>query len=134
MDMYAINWKMPFYANGVGAPHENVWLEEIIRTFGPYHNKIWINTKTAAARGIKDGDLIVVESSGGKTQGEALLTEMIHPEAVGFPGMRGTGTLLQNPMMKTGPHYNDLVSMEDNTFDPVNGSLDVSPRVKVYKA
>jgi hypothetical protein len=37
-------------------------------------------------------------------------------------------------MMKTGPHYNDLVSMEDNTFDPVNGSLDVSPRVKVYKA
>ena len=59
---------------------------------------------------------------------------MIHPETVGFPGMRGTGTLLQNPMMKTGPHYNDLVSMEDNTFDPVNGSLDVSPRVKVYKA
>jgi anaerobic selenocysteine-containing dehydrogenase len=134
MDMYAINWKMPFYANGVGAPHENVWLEEIIRTFGPYHNKIWINPKTAAAKGIKDGDLIMVESRGGKTRGEALLTEMIHPETVGFPGMRGTGTLLQNPMMKTGPHYNDLVSTDDNTFDPVNGSLDVSPRVKVYKA
>ena len=33
MDMYAINWKMPFYANGVGAPHENVWLQEIIRTW-----------------------------------------------------------------------------------------------------
>ena len=134
MDMFAINWKMPFYANGVGAPHENVWLQEIIQHTGPYHNKIWINTKTAEARGIKDGDMIVVENRAGKTQGEALLTEMIHPETVGFPGMRGAGTLQQNPITKVGPYYNDLVSLEDNTFDPVNGSLDVSPRVKVYKA
>jgi anaerobic selenocysteine-containing dehydrogenase len=134
LDMFAINWKTPFYANGVGAPHDNVWLEDIIRHSAPYHAKIWINTKTAAAKGIKDGDMIVVENRAGKTQGEALLTEMIHPEVVGFPGMRGSGTLLQNPMMRKGPYYNDLVSMEDNTFDPVNGSLDVSPRVKVYKA
>jgi anaerobic selenocysteine-containing dehydrogenase len=133
MDMFAINWKMPFYANGVGAPHENVWLQDIIQHTGPYHNKIWINTKTAEARGIKNGDVIVVENRAAKTQGEALLTEMIHPEAVGFPGMRGTSTLQQNPIVKAGPYYNDLVSMEDNTFDPVNGSLDVSPRVKVYK-
>jgi hypothetical protein len=75
----------------------------------------------------------VVENRATKTQGEALVTELIHPEAVGFPGMRGTGTLLQNPITQAGPYYNDLVSMEDNTFDPVNGSLDVSPRVKVYK-
>ena len=37
-------------------------------------------------------------------------------------------------MMKKGPHFNRLIPMEDNTFDPVNGSLDVSPRVKIYKA
>jgi len=133
-NMFAINWKIPFYANGVGAPHDNVWLEEIIRNYGPYHAKIWMNTKTAAARGIKNGDIIVVESRAGKTQGEVLLTEMIHPEVVGIPGMRGSGTIQQNPMMRQGPHFNRLISMEDNTFDPVNGSLDVSPRVKVYKA
>ncbi|HEX9028366.1 MAG TPA: molybdopterin-dependent oxidoreductase, partial [Anaerolineales bacterium] len=134
-NMFAINWKMPFYANGVGAPHENVWLEDTIKNFGPYHAKIWINTKTAAQRGIKDGDTIIVENRyGGKTQGEVLLTEMIHPEVVGIPGMRGTGTIQQNPVMRTGPHFNRLIPMADNTFDPVNGSLDVSPRVKVYKA
>ena len=59
---------------------------------------------------------------------------MIHPEVVGFPGMRGSGTSQQNPMMRAGAHYNRLTPMEDNTFDPVNGSLDVSPRVKIYKA
>jgi anaerobic selenocysteine-containing dehydrogenase len=134
LDMYAINWKMPFYANGVGAPHDNAWLEDIIKHSAPYHGKIWINTKTAKAKGIKNGDMIVVENRAGKTQGEALLTELIHPETVGFPGMRGAGTIQQNPVTRVGPYYNDLVSMEDNTFDPVNGSLDVSPRVKVYKA
>jgi anaerobic selenocysteine-containing dehydrogenase len=135
-DMWAINWKTPFYANGVGAPHENVWLEDIIANHAPYHNHIWINPKTAAARGIKDGDTIVVESRGGKTQGPVILTEMIHPEVVGFPGMRGTGTLQQNPIIRvgTGPHYNRLIRMDDYTFDPVNGSMDVAPRVKIYKA
>ncbi len=135
-DLWAINWKIPFYANGVGAPHENVWLEDIIKNYAPYHNHIWINPRTAAAKGIKDGDTIVVESRGGKTQGPVLITNMIHPEVVGIPGMRGTGTLQQNPMMRigTGPHYNRLIRMDDNTFDPVNGSMDVSPRVKIYKA
>jgi anaerobic selenocysteine-containing dehydrogenase len=133
-NLFAINWKIPFYANGVGAPHENVWLEDIIRNFGPYHAKVWMNKKTAQERGFKDGDTIVVESRAGKCQGEVLLTDMIHPDAIGIPGMRGTGTLLQNPIMRKGPHFNRLLSMEDKTFDPVNGSLDVSPRVKVYKA
>lgn len=135
-DMWAINWKTPFYANGVGAPHENVWLEDIIANSAPYHDRIWINPKTAAAKGIKDGDTIVVESRGGKTQGKVILTEMIHPEVVGFPGMRGTGTLQQNPIMRVGTsaHFNRLIRMDDNTFDPVNGSMDVAPRVKIYKA
>lgn len=133
-DLFAINWKMPFYANGVGAPHENAWLEDIIAHGGDYHSKIWMNPATAAAKGIKDGDIVIVESREGKTQGPVLLTEMIHPEVLGFPGMRGTGTILQNPVTQVGPHFNRLIRMADNTFDPVNGSLDVSPRVKVYKA
>jgi hypothetical protein len=27
-----------------------------------------------------------------------------------------------------------LIRMDDNTFDPVNGSMDVAPRVKIYLA
>ncbi len=136
LNMFAVNWKFSFYANGVGAPHENVWLEDIVKNYGPYHSKIWLNTKTAANLGIKDGDTVYVENSWGKIQGTVLLTEMIHPEVVGIPGMRGTGTIMQNPIMAvgTGPHFNRLVPMDDNTFEPVNGSLEVSPRVKVYKA
>jgi len=50
--------------------------------------------------------------------------------------MRGTGSLQQNPIMRvgTGAHFNRLIRMDDNTFDPVNGSMDVAPRVKIYKS
>lgn len=135
-NMWAMNWKIPFYANGVGAMHENVWLEDIVTHYARYHNDIWINSKTAAAKGIKDGDIIVVESRYGKTQGPCIVTELIHPDVVGFPGMRGVGTSMMNPITgpKTGAHFNRLIPFEDNTFDPVNGSLDVGPLVKVYKA
>lgn len=48
-----------------------------------YHkNPAWINPKTAAARGIKDGDLIRVTSSVGYMVTRAHVTEGIHPDVV----------------------------------------------------
>lgn len=48
-----------------------------------YHkNPVWINPKTAAARGIADGDLIRVTSDVGHIVTRAHVTEGIHPEVV----------------------------------------------------
>ncbi|MFQ6102670.1 MAG: molybdopterin-dependent oxidoreductase [Candidatus Glassbacteria bacterium] len=53
------------------------WLTEI------YHdNPAWINTKTARALGIKDGDRIKVTSSAGEIVTKAKVTEGIHPDAI----------------------------------------------------
>ena len=48
-----------------------------------YHkNPAWINPKTAAARGIRDGDLIRVTSQVGYIVTRAHVTEGIHPEVI----------------------------------------------------
>jgi anaerobic selenocysteine-containing dehydrogenase len=53
------------------------WLTEI------YHdNPAWINPKTAAARGIKDGDMIKVKSKVGEIKIKAHVTEGIHPDVI----------------------------------------------------
>ncbi len=53
------------------------WLTEI------YHdNPVWINPKTAAAIGIKDGDIIMIKSKIGEIKIKAHVTEGIHPDVV----------------------------------------------------
>ncbi len=53
------------------------WLTEI------YHeNPAWLNPKTAATRGIKDGDLIKVRSSVGEIETKARVTEAVIPGVV----------------------------------------------------
>ncbi|MFQ5868082.1 MAG: molybdopterin-dependent oxidoreductase [bacterium] len=53
------------------------WLTEI------YHdNPAWINSKTAAEKGVKNGDKIRVKSSIGKIVTKARVTEGIHPQVI----------------------------------------------------
>lgn len=53
------------------------WLTEIF-----HDNPAWINPKTAAARGIEDGDRIRIKSKAGEIITKARLTEGVHPGAV----------------------------------------------------
>ena len=53
------------------------WLTEI------YHdNPAWVNTKTAEALGIQDGDNIRLKSSVGEIVTKVKVTEGIHPDAI----------------------------------------------------
>ena len=133
-DMFAANWKVPFMMFGLGAFMENPWIDDIVEKTNPYARAILLNRATAAKKGIKDGDEIWVESRAGKTRGTVKVTELVHPEVVGFPGNFGSATNLMNPIAKKGPHYNDLISMDDSSFDPISGGVEISPRVKIYKA
>lgn len=64
-----------------------------------YHkNPAWVNPKTAAARGIQDGDLIRVTSKLGHIVTRAHVTEGIHPDVVAIStacGHSGYGRLAQ---------------------------------------
>ena len=135
-DMWAINWKTPMAPFYCGNTYGNVWLHETMKAFDPYEYALWINTATAAKKGIKDGDTIVVESRYGKTQGMAKVTELIHPEVIGFPAGHGAASSMANPITAEGGYFNALCNLDENNMavDPLTAQVEEGPAVKVYKA
>jgi anaerobic selenocysteine-containing dehydrogenase len=140
-DMYIINWKTSFMVYGLGANQENPWLYEVTKMTDPYAMNIWINPATAAKKGIKDGDTIVVESNVGplgsprtaQMTGTVKITQRIHPECVGVGGNYGRRSMGLNPIAREGPNYNQLLNTEEGYFCPLSAALEVSPKVKVTK-
>lgn len=132
-DLYAINWKTNFMPFGTGNTAENPWLHEI-RVNDPYELRILVNSETAKKKGLKDGDLVCVESRYGKTKGRVKITELIHPEVIGIPALYGSGTIMMNPTAKEGPYFNALLSIDEEvSIDPLHGGIEISPRVRIYK-
>jgi len=74
-----------------------------------YHkNPAWINPKTAAARGINDGDLIRVTSKVGYIVTRAHVTEGIHPEVIAIStacGHPAYGRLAQLKHKEAAPNW-----------------------------
>lgn len=135
-DQWAFNWKTPGYPFYCGDTYGNVWLNDTMKTWDPYEFNILINADTAAKKGLKDGDEIVVESHYGKTQGRLKTTQLIHPEAVGIAASHGARSNLANPIVADGPYFNALCPFfeKDKAIDPISGGIEEGPAVKVYKA
>lgn len=133
-DLRAMNWKRHFPFK-TGDTLGNPWLYEAIRTCDPYEFAININKETAKKKGLKDGDEIVVESRYGKTKGRLKTTALIHPLAVGIPGIHGIRSMQENPIVGEGVNFNALCSQNeaDGVVDPITGGIDSHPAVKVYK-
>jgi thiosulfate reductase/polysulfide reductase chain A len=111
------------------------WLAEI-----KHNNPAWINTATADARGIKDGDVITVSNGLGEITTEAYVTEGIVPGIIAIShhfgrqhsGIYGSGK--PNPIdggaapdpdaaninwTKHGTHPNKIIP---NSSDPISGT------------
>ncbi|MGB7575008.1 MAG: molybdopterin-dependent oxidoreductase [Thermodesulfobacteriota bacterium] len=126
-----INYKLMTTAEGRGA--NQPFLQEII---GPHLYEKWdswveINPETAQKMGIKDGDLIWVESKAGKLKGKARLFPGTNPTCINIPygqGHKGYGRWAKG----RGINPNELLVKE---YDHLGGFVTYfSTRVKVYKA
>jgi len=62
------------------ANQNNPWLHELMPV-----NKLWIHSKPARERGIRDGDMVLVKSPVGKVSIQAWVTERIRPDCVHIP-------------------------------------------------
>ena len=118
-------------AEGRGA--NQPFLQEI---YGPHLKERWnswieINPETAKTMGIKDGDLIWVESPVGKLKGKARLFPGTHPMSIHIP--YGQGHKAYGRWAKgRGINPNDLLVRE---YDYLGGFASYfSTRVKIYKA
>lgn len=135
-DLLAINWKTPMGPFFCGDTYGNVWLHETMKTWDPYEYTIWMNSATAAQKGIQDGDTIVVESRWGKTHGTVKVTELIHPDVIGLPAGHGAASPMANPITAEGAYFNGLCNLDENNLavDPLTAQVEEGPAVKVYKA
>jgi anaerobic selenocysteine-containing dehydrogenase len=135
-DLYAINWKTPMAPFFCGDTYGNVWLHETMKTWDPYEYSVWINSATAAKKGIVTGDTIVIESQWGKTQGVARVTELIQPDTIGIPSGHGAASPLANPITAEGAYHNGLGTLEEKNLavDPLTAQIEEGFAVKVYKA
>ncbi|MHB1343819.1 MAG: molybdopterin-dependent oxidoreductase [Thermoleophilia bacterium] len=134
-DLLAINWSTPQWRMSAGDQVGNVWVQEYVEANDPYEYRILINSATALEKGFADGEDVIVEAwHGGRTRGRLKLTELIFPEALGFPSNHGFKSRQRNPITHKGPHYNELLTGDEGTIDPISAGIDRAPRVKIYRA
>lgn len=129
-----VNWKTHFLVNGTYGNAENPWLQEIADNFVPDLKVVLMNRTTAGKAGYTEGQKVKIESQWGfTTEGKVHLTELIHPEVLGIAGNFGRLGMQMNPVAKEGAQFNQLVSADEGTIEPLAGNLDNSPRVRLTK-
>ncbi len=129
-DLFAVNYKLTFH-NFSNTP-ENAWLNEI----GEHHlycYKLVINADTAARKGIRDGDLVWVESRAGKVKGKVKASQCIHPEVVAIAGTFGHWSDAMPIAKGKGVHFNSLLHYGLDYVDMITTGQDACVKVKVYK-
>jgi anaerobic selenocysteine-containing dehydrogenase len=125
-DLQVVPYRMPWHTAFLTC--ENPWLDEASQS-EPHSHFICLNPRTAAARGIADGEAIWVESTAGRrVQGRARLTEGAHPEVVAIAGSGGHWARGMPVARGQGAFFNALLA-----FDPEHTDLDPDTRVRVYK-
>jgi anaerobic selenocysteine-containing dehydrogenase len=133
-DLWAVNWKTAQFSFGTGGSQENAWLREVAEHFDPFIHVILVNRKTGQARGLKDGDMVLLESQyGGKVQGPVKLTETMQPETIGIAGNFGHKSREMAPIALKGIHFNQLMSPDPADIDPISGGFAGAPKVKMTK-
>jgi len=135
-DMYAIMWKAAYInsAESLDVP----WIAEIA-LLDPHQNSLLMNSETARAKGIEDGDLISVKSPHGEIKGRVGLTEGIHPEVIGIPqtlhrfSTQNSFLRERMPKDKKGCNINRLLSSDLEYMDNLTSAIEQTARVKVTK-
>ncbi len=133
-DLFAVNWKVATRIFGLGGMEELPQVREMQLKQSRSINSILLNTDTARAKGIKDGDKVIVESQyGGKLEGTIMTTRLLHPRALGFPGNFGKRSMHLGPKAREGNNYNQLLNADDGNFDPIVGGVEITAAVKLSK-
>ncbi len=132
-DLLAVNWKTAQFSFGVGGSADNPWLHEV-SAFDPFLHFVCLNPVAAQARGLVDGDEVVVESTYGSVKAKLKVSQAFQTDAVGIAGFFGHTSPSMLPDARKGIHYNALMSPRVEDIDPLGGGFDGCPKVMVYKA
>lgn len=130
-DLLIVNFKLPFHTFSVTA--ENPWIDEISRA-NPYAYNVMMHSGTAAVKGLRDGDRVRIESRHGTEEATLRVTELIHPECLGIPGMFGHWAVRKTVANRKGASFNNLLPPpSESRIDVVTGQVDACVRVRVRR-
>lgn len=128
-DLYLVNLKVSHHAQS--HTHHN----PILRALSVKHNdlrSLWLHPTAAAARGICDGDRVIVESAAGRSQiGTARVTHLVHPDVAAIQGGGGGWARGSN---RDELNFNALLNIDAEHIDFLTGALDSIIAVRVAKA
>lgn len=110
------------------------WISELVDKM-PNHAGVLINPRTAEARGIRDGDEIIIESPQDQIRGVAKVTEEVHPQVIAISNAitrfaKNSG----GHHRRKGTHFNRLLSTGLKYTCMNSGALETTARVRVSKA
>ena len=121
-DLFVVNWKISPRNIGIGGQDDNPWLREVVEEWEHGKLSLYINSATAEAKGLQNGDRVTIESQhGGKVEGTVFTSELIHPDVVGIPGQAGHYSMHMNPRARKGMHFNRLINSSEGYFCPERG-------------
>jgi len=109
------------------------WIDEA-SNMNPYTYNITINAAKANKKGLKDGDVIEIESStGGRVHGPVKLMEGQHPQVLGIAACSGHWTKGMPIARGKGVHYDALMACDLEHVDPISLNIETAARVKIRK-
>lgn len=128
-DMYLITTRSIQYSYGNNA--FNPLSADVSKAFLDFPG-VSINPKTAKKKGIKDGDLVFIESPRGKVKARAIVREGIRPDTLLLVGQFGHKI---TPIAKdlNISNINQLATIDMELIDELGGMTDLI-KVKIYKA
>lgn len=130
-DLYGFYYRDTLHTNSFTM--ENPWLDEAAR-IDPFSYTIAINKSTGLKKGLRDGEMVWVESEKGrKVRGKVHLTEAMHPEGLGFAACAGHWSERLPVARGKGVFFNDLLEVDFEHSSPVNLNLDLCVKVRVYR-
>jgi len=131
-DMYCYSYRDTLHSGS--QTMEIPWLDEASR-MNPFTYNIVINTDTARENGLKDGDVIWIESNyGRKVRGPVKTTEGVHPQCLGIAATAGHWVKGQPIAYGKGINFNVLMELDMKHSDPTCLTIETSAKVKIYKA
>jgi len=112
---------------------EMPWLDEVSRQ-NPYTYNITMNVATAEKKGLKDGDLICLESPyGRKVTGSLKTMQGMHPKCIAIAACSGGWAKGAPIAYGKGTNFNILLESDFKHACPVCWSQETAQMVKVYK-
>ena len=132
-DLVTLTYKTQYSPMRVGAVDQLPYLNETGETFDPFYGTVSLNVTTAAEKGLKTGDTVVVESENGKVSGKLYVTELLQPGVVGVAGSLGRLLKTTGAAGDKYIHYNKLTCTKIKDCDPVAMGITNAVPVRIYK-